>query len=78
MWLLRKVGVSGVFALQYIAIQISSLTISSLYLGRSSSVRDIADVDNGTWRPECLLSRDLFGLTETLYVLMHFLSIGNF
>ena len=41
-------------------------------------VRDIADVDNGTFSPEHLLSHDLFGLTETLYDLMHFLSIDYF
>jgi hypothetical protein len=72
---LRKVGVSGVFCniLQYKYHSQSLFTWEEVQV-----VRDIADVDNGTWSPECLLSRDLFGPTETLYVLMHFLSIGNF
>ena len=38
--------------------------------------RDIADMSRGIMTPEGLLSGDLYGHAEALYVVMHFLSIG--
>jgi hypothetical protein len=49
----------------------------SLYTWEEMNVaRDIADMSRGIMTPEGLLSGDLYGLAEALYVVMHFLSIG--
>jgi hypothetical protein len=49
----------------------------SLYTWEEMNIaRDIADMSRGIMTPEGLLSGDLYGFAEALYVVMHFLSIG--